>query len=159
MRTVERRIEYEGRGTWFTFYNLTDIHGGSVHCAEKKLDKIIAEIKDDPQRRALLVNDLTALYSAKLIARTPIEGKGPRGLDLAPDGKQLAAAMYFSGSVVFLDARTGKITRTVPQARKEAAPTRGHCATAISDHEAAKYLNAAKYILYQTIFEQKHRTA
>ena len=48
MRTIERRIEYEGRGTWFTFYNLTDIHGGSVHCAEKKLDKIIAEINDDP---------------------------------------------------------------------------------------------------------------
>jgi hypothetical protein len=32
-------------------------------------------------------------------------------------------------------------------------------ATAISDHEAAKHLNAAKYTLYQTIFEQKHRTA
>ena len=48
MRTIERRIEYSGRGTWFTFYNLTDIHGGSVHCAEKKFDKIIAEIAADP---------------------------------------------------------------------------------------------------------------
>ena len=32
-------------------------------------------------------------------------------------------------------------------------------ATAISDNEAAKHLNAAKRTLYQTIFEQKHRTA
>jgi transposase InsO family protein len=32
-------------------------------------------------------------------------------------------------------------------------------ATAISDNEAAKYLNAAKLTLYQAIFEQKHRTA
>jgi transposase InsO family protein len=32
-------------------------------------------------------------------------------------------------------------------------------ATAISDNEAAKHLNAAKHTLYQTIFEQKHRTA
>ena len=32
-------------------------------------------------------------------------------------------------------------------------------ATAISDNEAAKHLNAAKHKLYQAIFEQKHRTA
>jgi len=32
-------------------------------------------------------------------------------------------------------------------------------ATAISDHEAAQHLNAAKLTLYQHIFEQKHRTA
>ncbi|MDA0739015.1 MAG: hypothetical protein O3A59_08715 [Nitrospirae bacterium] len=32
-------------------------------------------------------------------------------------------------------------------------------ATVISDHEAAKHLNAAKLTLYQHIFEQKHRTA
>ncbi len=32
-------------------------------------------------------------------------------------------------------------------------------ATAISDHEAAKHLNAAKHSLYQAIFEQNHRTA
>jgi hypothetical protein len=32
-------------------------------------------------------------------------------------------------------------------------------ATAISDHEAAKHLNAAKHTLYQAIFEQKHRIA
>ena len=32
-------------------------------------------------------------------------------------------------------------------------------ATASSDNAAAKHLNAAKHKLYQTIFEQKHRTA
>jgi transposase InsO family protein len=32
-------------------------------------------------------------------------------------------------------------------------------ATALSDNDAAKHLNAAKLTLYQTIFEQKHRTA
>lgn len=48
MRTVERRIKYEGRGTQFSFYNLADIHAGSTRCAEKKLRKMIATIKDDP---------------------------------------------------------------------------------------------------------------
>lgn len=32
-------------------------------------------------------------------------------------------------------------------------------ATAISDNEADKHLNAAKLTLYQHILEQKHRTA
>jgi hypothetical protein len=52
----------------------------------------------------------------------------------------------------------GKITRTVPQTRKGAAPQHEDIVTAISDHEAAKHLNAAKHTLYQTIFEQKHWT-
>ena len=72
------------------------------------------EIKQDPKKRELLVNDLAALYGAGLLARTPIDGKGPRGIDLAPDGKQVALAVYFSGTVVLADAATGKQAAAVP---------------------------------------------
>jgi hypothetical protein len=52
-----------------------------------------------------------------------------------------------------------KSTKTVSQARKEAAPQHEAIATAISNHEAAKHLKAAQHTLYDTIFEQNQRTA
>ncbi|MBM4017978.1 MAG: hypothetical protein FJ288_06550 [Planctomycetes bacterium] len=72
-----------------------------------------AEIKKDPARKKFLVNDLAALYAAGLLARTPVDGKGPRGIDLAPDGSRLAVAMYFSGTVLLADPQTGKVTAKV----------------------------------------------
>jgi len=79
------------------------------------------EIKKDPKRREFLVNDLAALYGAGLLMRKHIDGKGPyvlnpepagkalkgpRGIDLAPDGKTLAVAVYFAGKVALMDADT-----------------------------------------------------
>ena len=57
-----------------------------------------------PQER--LEDDLAALSRAGVIRRTPLPGKGPRGLAVSPDGKTLAAAMYFSGQIVLLDTQT-----------------------------------------------------
>ena len=72
-----------------------------------------AEIKKDPEKRKLLVNDLAALYGAGLLARTPLDGKCPRGIDISPDGARLAVAMYYSGTVLLADPATGKVTATI----------------------------------------------
>jgi mono/diheme cytochrome c family protein len=45
--------------------------------------------------------------------RTDLPGSGPRGIALSPDGKLLAVAMYFSGQVLLLEARTARVAKTV----------------------------------------------
>jgi len=74
------------------------------HGMPRHLSTIWAEIKKDPARRAMLANDLAALYGAGLLVRGKIDGNGPRGLALSPDGKKLAVACYYTGSVILLDA-------------------------------------------------------
>jgi YVTN family beta-propeller protein len=81
--------------------------------------QIWAEIKKDPARRADLVNDLAALYVANLITRTNIPCKGPRGISLSPDGKQLAVGGYFSGDVLLIDPATTKTTATIAVGPKQ----------------------------------------
>ena len=76
-------------------------------------ESIWLRIKRDAKQRAELVNDLAALYSADLIERIEIPGKAPRGLDVSPDGKLVAAAVYFSGKVVLVDSATGKVQKAV----------------------------------------------
>ncbi|MBI4601158.1 MAG: c-type cytochrome, partial [Planctomycetes bacterium] len=71
------------------------------------------EIKKAPERRSLLADDLSALHVAGLIERTQLEARSPRGLDLSPDGKLLAIAAYFSGSVVLADPKTCKAASSV----------------------------------------------
>jgi len=75
------------------------------------LHKLLAKSK--PQQRAEYVNDLAVLYRNDLIQKIRLKGKTPRGLALAPGGGRLAAAMYFSGTVILTDARTGKPAATV----------------------------------------------
>jgi DNA-binding beta-propeller fold protein YncE len=60
-------------------------------------------IKQDPKRRADLVNDLTALHGAGLISRHAVGAKGPRGLALSPDRRHLAVGAYFAGEVRVID--------------------------------------------------------
>lgn len=88
------------------------------------------EVKKDPKARARLVNDLSALHAADLIVKTPLPCKGPRGLDLAPDGKTLAVAAYYSGQILRVDSATGKVTATVcpGPARKPDIVRRGEIA-------------------------------
>ena len=67
----------------------------------------------------LVVGRLPAQYGAgvylhNVVAWVSLDGHGPRGLALSPDGKQLAAAMYFSGEVAMINAETHEVTRNVP---------------------------------------------
>jgi DNA-binding beta-propeller fold protein YncE len=56
---------------------------------------------------AALTNDLSALHRNRLIRRIDLPAKGPRGISVSPDGRQVAVAGYFSGNVVMLDADGG----------------------------------------------------
>lgn len=81
---------------------------------------------EDPNSVELVVSDLPAEYGhgrylGKIFFRADLPGNGPRGLAVSPDGRQLAVAMYFSGTVVFVDAATMKVTRSVPLARQPTA--------------------------------------
>ena len=67
------------------------------------------EVYKDPSRRSLLINDLAAMDQAGLIVRTPLPGKGPRGLALSPDGSRLAVPLYFSGKVAFAAANSNRV--------------------------------------------------
>jgi len=123
-------VTNDGKTLWATLagvHQIAKVHLGDLHAllaGEKDPDKILntkssipsiwQEIRKDPEKRALLVNDLAALYAAGLIERIPVSGKGPRGAKLAPDGKKLAVAAYYSGEVLLADPETGKITSTIP---------------------------------------------
>jgi len=118
----------DGKTMWVSLagvHQLARVELGSLHgllkgeapaAAEKPARAVPdtwAEVKKDPEKRKSLVNDLAALYAAGLLARTPLDGKGPRGIDLAPDGKTIAVAMYFSGTVIVADAQTGKAVKVI----------------------------------------------
>ena len=77
---------------------------------------------DDPTAVELVVGDRPAAYGMGLhlsgiVRRIDLPGKGPRGLAVSPDGRQLAVAMYFAGTVVWIDVKTlsiGKVTALSP---------------------------------------------
>ncbi|HOK52884.1 MAG TPA: c-type cytochrome [Armatimonadota bacterium] len=65
-------------------------------------------IKENPEARRELVNDLGALDCMGLLRRFSSGGIGPRGICVNPVGSQLFAANYFSGSVAAIDTKTGE---------------------------------------------------
>jgi len=87
-----------------------------------------AEVKKDPKYRFQLVNDLMAMYFAELIRRFPVGGRtllylhaadrpferGPRGIALSGDGKQLYVPTYFGGALCVLDTETGNLLKNIP---------------------------------------------
>ncbi|MHC4994161.1 MAG: hypothetical protein ACYTGQ_03820, partial [Planctomycetota bacterium] len=72
------------------------------------------KIKQNPARRADLVNDLSALYAARLIERIDLDAKGPRGVDVSPSGKLLATGLYYSQSVWLMNPQTAKVIAKIP---------------------------------------------
>ncbi len=87
-----------------------------------------AEVKKDPKYRFQLVNDLMAMYFAELIQRYPVGGRtllylhaadrpferGPRGIALSGDGKQLYVPTYFGGALCVMDTETGNLAKNIP---------------------------------------------
>ena len=71
------------------------------------------DIRRDPNQRLALVNDLDALPKAGLSADYNLPGKGPRGLDLSPDGKLLAVAAYYAGKIFLVETDTGKMSAEI----------------------------------------------
>ncbi len=61
------------------------------------------------------------LYLGDVFTRSSLPGAGPRGLALSPDGKTLAAALYFEGTVALVDTRTDEVTKVFPLGRQPEA--------------------------------------
>ena len=123
-------VSKDGKTVWATLagvHQVAKVDIGRVHeylagklppdtdPIRRRMPSIWLEIKADPGKRALLANDLAALYAPGLINRTPLgaAANGPRGLDVSADGKTLAVAAYFSGQVLLVDAETGKVASTI----------------------------------------------
>jgi DNA-binding beta-propeller fold protein YncE len=73
---------------------------------------------DDPTSVELVTSHLPAEYGhgqylGKVLQRIDLPGNGPRRVAVSPDGALVAVAMYFSGSVLFVDGLTQKVIRTV----------------------------------------------
>lgn len=71
------------------------------------------EIKADPSKRAILKNDLGALWSAGLMKVIELDGQGPRGMALSPDGNKLAVGAYYQGKVYIINTSTKKVESTI----------------------------------------------
>ena len=78
------------------FVTLSGVHQLAViDCA-----KLAALIGSDPDA---FTNDLAVMHRNGILRRIDVPAKGPRGIHISPDGRTLALAGYFSGSVVLLD--------------------------------------------------------
>lgn len=53
-------------------------------------------------------------FLSRVFRRIDLPGNGPRGLGVSPDGKRVAAAMYYSGDIVWIDVDRVKVARTTP---------------------------------------------
>ena len=81
---------------------------------------------EDPTAVELVVSRLPVEYGhghylGKMFVRADLPGKGPRGVAVSPDGRQVAVAMFFSGTVAFVDAADMKVTRNAPVATQPSA--------------------------------------
>ncbi len=77
------------------------------------LPNIWVRIQKDPSQITDLQNDLTALYIADAIKRLSSGGKGPRGLAVTPDGKQLFVGNFYSGNVAIVDTEAWRSLGTI----------------------------------------------
>ncbi len=53
------------------------------------------------------------LYLDNVFFQSDLPGNGPRGLSISPDGRTLAVAVYFTGTVLLVDTSTGQLRTTV----------------------------------------------
>ena len=116
-------VSPDGQRLWVSHsgvHEVSTVEIGRVHgLLDGKVPESLARLRDgmreniwvrigkDRAVTAQLANDLTALYLAGAIRRTPSGGLGPRGMALSPDGRRLYAANYFSGTIGVLDVGDG----------------------------------------------------
>ncbi|HYW80211.1 MAG TPA: hypothetical protein VE890_11570, partial [Thermoguttaceae bacterium] len=53
------------------------------------------------------------LYLNDVFVQSDLPGNGPRGLCISPDGRTLAVAVYFTGTVLLVDTSTSEVQATV----------------------------------------------
>lgn len=78
----------------------------------KPLSDVWFEVAKDPKNRSLLLDDLGAMYGAGLLQVIRLApAQGPRGIAASPDGKQLAAAIYFAGQIGLVNVATNQVEK------------------------------------------------
>jgi YVTN family beta-propeller protein len=65
-------------------------------------------IKENPEVKCELINDLGAMDCMSLLHRIPSGGNSPRGICVDPKENRLYVTNYFSGSVTSIDIKTGE---------------------------------------------------
>lgn len=71
------------------------------------------KIYNDPSKRIILADQFAALYAANLLERIKMPLQGPRGLDISPDGQTLSVSGYYSGNIIMVDAKSGKVNKNI----------------------------------------------
>lgn len=74
---------------------------------------------EDPTSVEIVISAMPPEYGhgrflGRVFRRIDLPGNGPRGLGVSPDGKRVAAAMYYSGDVAWIDVDRVKVARTTP---------------------------------------------
>ena len=88
------------------------VRGAAVYVGASPPDQ------DSTRQIELVAGRLPVQYGAGIYLHTAcswleLEGRGPRGIAISPDGRQLAVAMYFSGDVAMINAAAHEVTRSV----------------------------------------------
>ena len=128
----------DGTNAWISL-------AGTHEVAQLKLGDLQALLPREEAKRQALSYDLAALYAGKVLQRTALSGKSPRGLAVAPDGTQVAVAMYFSGQVVLLDAKGTTAAMAIPVGPQPEADAvrRGETAFYSAEHCFQGWLSCA----------------
>lgn len=87
---------------------------GTHDLALINLPKLHEALAKEPQERLpKLVNELSLLRRYGVIRRAPAGGQGPRAIAIAPDGKTLYVANYYSDDLGVVDIERGRLERTI----------------------------------------------
>lgn len=124
MKTLNHVIEYTSRTDTFDLYFIGDIHLGAEACDEKLLAKTIAEIRDNPRAKVILMGDI-------------IDGIGITGSDKRSDSRTLATwarAALAEDADIFLAERDMAVKVLTPIAPKIVAWLSGNHETACEKH-------------------------
>ncbi len=95
---------------------------------DRSYSDVWLHVSDDPgTNRALLKNDLGALWGAGVMEVIALPGEGPRGIDVSSINGEVAVASYFDGTVYFIDPGTNRIARSavIGNNHEESAARRG----------------------------------
>lgn len=96
----------DGATAWITLAGAHEL----VRVDLTKTHELVGKVA--PEKRGELSYDLAALYRTNAIARLALPGHGPRGVAMSPDGATVAVALYYSGQLALVDAKSNAL-RTV----------------------------------------------
>jgi DNA-binding beta-propeller fold protein YncE/cytochrome c5 len=108
----------DGATAWITLAGTHEL----VRVDLTKTQELVGKLA--PEKRGELSYDLAALYRTNGIARLALPGHGPRGVAVSPDGATVAVALYFSGQLALVDAKSNAVRPVSLGAQAAESPAR-----------------------------------